>query len=95
MSAGSIPVFVDRDYVKPFTEQVDWSEFSFSFSPEEAPDMLRTLRSVSPEELRAMQVIPATDCRQQRPVIARECGWQTSLLSNSYRKYSRARLTQQ
>eukprot|EP00903_Cladosiphon_okamuranus_P022150 g20371.t1 len=55
MSAGSIPVFVTRDYVKPFTEQVDWAGFSFTFAPEEVPTMLRTLRSVSPEELREMQ----------------------------------------
>lgn len=58
MSAGSIPVFVVRDYVKPFTEQVDWSAFSFTFSPDEVPHMLQTLRSVSEDELRVMQVIP-------------------------------------
>lgn len=64
MSAGSIPVFVVRDYVKPFTELVDWSAFSFSFSPDEVPNMLRTLRSVSSEELLVMQVTGAiTQCR--------------------------------
>jgi len=56
MSAGCIPVFVARDYVKPFTEEVDWSMFSFTFSPDEVPDMLRTLRAVPPLELRKMQV---------------------------------------
>ena len=57
MSAGAIPVLVVRDYVKPFTEQVDWSAFSFTFSPEQAPDMLRTLRAVPPETVEKMQVI--------------------------------------
>lgn len=56
MSAGCIPVFVTRDYVKPFTEEVDWSEFSFTFSPDEVPDMIRVLRSVPPGKLKEMQV---------------------------------------
>ena len=56
MSAGCIPVFVSRDYVKPFTEQVDWSEFSFTFSPDQVSDILPTLRAVPPEKRREMQV---------------------------------------
>lgn len=56
MSAGCIPVIVARDFVKPFAEEVDWSAFSFTFSPDEVPDMLRILRSVPPEELIQMQV---------------------------------------
>eukprot|EP00752_Nemacystus_decipiens_P004771 g4342.t1 len=55
MSAGCIPVFVARDYVKPFPELVDWSSFSFTFAPDQVPDMLRTLRSVPPKELEQMQ----------------------------------------
>ena len=56
MSAGCIPVIIARDYVKPFPEEVDWPSFSFTFSPEEVPYMLRTLRSTPPEELIEMQV---------------------------------------
>ena len=57
MSAGAIPVFVNRDYVRPFPERVDWSSFSFVFSPEEVGrSMVETLRAVSPKELWDMQV---------------------------------------
>lgn len=56
MSAGCIPVIIARDYVKPFPEEVDWPSFSFTFSPEEVPYMLRTLRSIPPKELIEMQV---------------------------------------
>lgn len=69
MSSGSIPVFVARDFVKPFTEQVNWSAFSFTFSPDEVPDMLRTLRSVPPEELQQMQVIKRSMCFHKMPHI--------------------------
>ena len=58
MSAGAIPVFVNRDYVRPFPERVDWSSFSFTFSPEEVGRfMMETLRAVSPEVLWEMQVL--------------------------------------
>ena len=57
MSAGAIPVFVARDFVRPFSEQYDWPSFSFTFSPDQVgPDMLRTLRAVPPKELEDMQV---------------------------------------
>ena len=57
MNAGAIPVFVNRDYVRPFPERVDWSSFSFVFSPEEVGrSMVETLRAVSPKELWDMQV---------------------------------------
>lgn len=57
MSAGAIPVFVNRDYVRPFPERVDWSSFSFVFPPEEVGrSMMETLRAVSPKELWDMQV---------------------------------------
>lgn len=57
MSAGAIPVFVTRDYVKPFPERVDWPSFSFTFSPEEVGvSMMETLRAVTPAELWEMQV---------------------------------------
>eukprot|EP00903_Cladosiphon_okamuranus_P018061 g16622.t1 len=55
MSAGCIPVIVARDFVKPFPEHVDWSAFSFTFSPDEVPTMLQTLRSVPLEELTRMK----------------------------------------
>lgn len=35
MSAGSIPVFVVRDFVRPFREQIDWPSFSFMFTPDQ------------------------------------------------------------
>lgn len=35
MSAGSIPVFVARDFVRPFREQIDWPSFSFIFTPDQ------------------------------------------------------------
>lgn len=57
MSAGAIPVFVTRDYIRPFPERVDWPSFSFTFTPEEiGPAMMNALRSVTPEELWHMQV---------------------------------------
>ena len=57
MSAGAIPVFVVRDWVKPFQETVDWPSFSFVFSPDDVgPGMVETLRAVPPDELAEMQV---------------------------------------
>lgn len=57
MSAGAIPVFVARDVVLPFREQIDWPSFSFLFSPETVEsDMMRTLKAFSSTELRQMQV---------------------------------------
>lgn len=57
MSAGAIPVFVVRDWIKPFQEHIDWPSFSFTFSPDQVgPRMVDVLRAVSPEQLRLMQV---------------------------------------
>lgn len=57
MSAGAIPVFVAREYVRPFPERVDWPSFSFMFPPEEiGASMMATLRNVGPKELWEMQV---------------------------------------
>lgn len=57
MSAGAIPVFVARDYVRPFREEFDWPSFSLMFSPEQVETtMMKTLRAVSPEKLVEMQV---------------------------------------
>lgn len=57
MSAGAIPVFVVRDWVRPFREQIDWPSFSFMFTPDEVGTiMLPTLRAVTPEQLKEMQV---------------------------------------
>ncbi|CAN0085050.1 unnamed protein product [Ectocarpus sp. 12 AP-2014] len=55
MSAGAIPVIVVRDWVKPFPEKVDWSSFSFTFSPDEVPQMMEVLRSLSLAETEEMQ----------------------------------------
>ncbi|CAN0057968.1 unnamed protein product [Laminaria digitata] len=56
MSAGVIPVFVVRDWVRPFREQIDWPSFSFVFTPDEVETvMLPTLRAVPPETLKEMQ----------------------------------------
>lgn len=57
MSAGAIPVFVGRDMVRPFTEQIDWPSFSFLFTPDEVNTlMVKTLRAVTPDRLAEMQV---------------------------------------
>ncbi|CAB1113584.1 unnamed protein product [Ectocarpus sp. CCAP 1310/34] len=56
LSAGAIPVFIHQDFVKPFPGQIPWSEFSFSFPPEEAPRILETLRAVPDKKLAQMQV---------------------------------------
>lgn len=56
LSAGCIPVFIHTDFVKPFVEKIAWEEFSFTFSPENAHDILPTLRATSSEELTRMQV---------------------------------------
>lgn len=57
MSAGAIPVFVARDIVRPFREQIDWPSFSFLFTPDQARTaMVQTLRAVPPEKLLEMQV---------------------------------------
>ena len=57
MSAGAIPVFVTRDVVLPFREQIDWPSFSFSLPPERVEiDLMRTLKAISPSQLDEMQV---------------------------------------
>lgn len=57
MSAGAIPVFVGRDIVRPFREQIDWPSFSFIFTPDEVySSMVKTLRAVPLWELTLMQV---------------------------------------
>ncbi|CAN0290615.1 unnamed protein product [Ectocarpus sp. 6 AP-2014] len=55
MSAGVIPVIVVRDWVKPFPEKVDWPSFSFTFSPDEVPQMLEVLRTLPLAEMKGMQ----------------------------------------
>lgn len=63
MSAGAIPVFVVRDWIKPFHEQIDWPSFSFVFSPDDVgPIMMETLRAVEPAQLLEMQVIFGIVC---------------------------------
>lgn len=57
MSAGAIPVFVVRDWVRPEKEKIDWPSFSFAFSPDDVgPAMVDALRAVEPEKLLEMQV---------------------------------------
>ena len=57
MSAGSIPVFVGRDIVRPYDEEFDWDKISFVFTPDEVgPGMIETLRAVPQETLKEMQV---------------------------------------
>eukprot|EP00752_Nemacystus_decipiens_P005375 g4875.t1 len=56
MSAGAIPVFVVRDWIKPFQEQIDWPAFSFSFTPDQVgPKMVEVLKAVPPDQLLTMQ----------------------------------------
>lgn len=57
MSAGAIPVFVSKSTVRPFAEELDWSAFSFVFSPDQAgSEMVKALRAVPREEIETMQV---------------------------------------
>lgn len=57
MSAGAIPVFVATSIVRPFAEELNWSAFSFVFSPDQVgSEMLEALRAVPREELETMQV---------------------------------------
>ncbi|CAM9341025.1 unnamed protein product [Ectocarpus sp. 4 AP-2014] len=56
MSAGSIPVFVGRDLVPPFMEQIDWPSISFAFTPDEVESrMMSTLLAVPRAQLEEMQ----------------------------------------
>ncbi|CAM9526345.1 unnamed protein product, partial [Scytosiphon promiscuus] len=56
MSAGSIPVFIVRDWVRPYEEDIDWDSFSFTFSPDDTADtIMRVLRTVDPHQLMKMQ----------------------------------------
>lgn len=68
MSAGSIPVFVGRDIVRPFREQISWPSFSFLFTPEEVNTiMVKTLQAVTPDQLADMQVrLEAKGCAPWR-----------------------------
>lgn len=55
MSAGAIPVFVVRDWVRPFEEKIDWPSFSYLFSPDDVgPGMVDVLRAVQPNQLLEM-----------------------------------------
>ena len=57
MSAGAIPVFVVRDWVRPLEEKIDWPSFSFVFSPDDVgPGMVDALRAVGKNQLLEMQV---------------------------------------
>lgn len=57
MSAGAIPVFVARDIVRPFREEIDWPSFSFVFTPDQAQTvMVGILKATPPEKLLEMQV---------------------------------------
>ncbi|CAN0463591.1 unnamed protein product, partial [Hapterophycus canaliculatus] len=56
MSAGSIPVFIVRDWVRPYEEQVDWDSFSFMFSPDDTgAEIMEVLRGVDEHQLMTMQ----------------------------------------
>ncbi|CAN0380846.1 unnamed protein product, partial [Ectocarpus fasciculatus] len=56
MSAGAIPVFVGRDLVPPFLEQIDWPSISFAFTPDEVESrMMSTLLAVPRKQLEEMQ----------------------------------------
>lgn len=57
MGAGAIPVFIAWDMVPPFPEIFDWPSFSLAFTPDQVgPEMIETLRAISPEKLKTMQV---------------------------------------
>lgn len=56
LSAGSIPVFINFSFVKPFPDRIPWNRFSFSFPIDEAPGLLKTLRAIPEQQLKTMQV---------------------------------------
>ena len=57
LSAGAIPVFVypDVDWIKPYSHLIDWDRISFTFSPQEIPDILPKLRRLSTYKITMMQ----------------------------------------
>ena len=57
LSAGAIPVFVypDVDWIKPYSHLIDWDKISFTFSPQEIPDILPKLRRLSTYRVTMMQ----------------------------------------
>ena len=57
LSAGALPVFVypDIDWIKPYSHIINWDEISFSFTPQEIPTILPTLRSLTREKIETMR----------------------------------------
>lgn len=56
LSAGTIPVFIIKDYVKPFPGRIPWRKFSLCFPTEEAEHVLEFLRAIPMEKVIEMQV---------------------------------------
>ncbi|CAN0206852.1 unnamed protein product, partial [Scytosiphon promiscuus] len=92
MSAGSIPVFIGRDLVLPFVEQLDWPSFSLSFTPDQVGTaMVQTLRSISQPELESMQRKSLAASRYMFGTEANDLGPSAKLLLDILRRRLRYR----
>ncbi|KAI6189131.1 Exostosin-2 [Aphelenchoides besseyi] len=55
MECGSIPVIISDDYLPPFHEVLDWSQFSFRLSKQNLPHMTQILNSIPTSQLSKMK----------------------------------------
>jgi hypothetical protein len=55
MECGSVPVIVSDDYLPPFHEVLDWSQFSVRLAKQNLPELPRILHSISPESIQQMR----------------------------------------
>jgi len=55
MRLGSIPVYVSDEHYTPFSDVIDWSEFSVLISVSQIPKMYDILLSYTDEDISRMQ----------------------------------------
>ncbi|KAI6215803.1 Exostosin-2 [Aphelenchoides besseyi] len=55
MECGSIPVIISDDYLPPFHEVLDWSQFSFRLAKQNLPHLTRILSSIPTSQLSKMR----------------------------------------
>ena len=55
MRMGSIPVYVSDEHYTPFSDVIDWNEFSVLIRPNQIPEIYDILRSYTDEEISRMQ----------------------------------------
>ncbi|WP_338441501.1 exostosin family protein [Synechococcus elongatus IITB4] len=55
MAAGAVPVVLADDWVLPFSELLDWSEFSLQVAEEQCLALPQMLQAISAEQWQAMQ----------------------------------------